>query len=640
MAHAQKDENRYRMLFENMTSGFALFDVISDEYGKVQNLFYIDQNTTHENQTGLQREQFSGKTIIDVFPMIDIDIVSNMGNAAINGNTYSKEFFSRDFGKFIRVSAYSPDKNKIAVIFDDITEMKHAEQNFRKFLHGIEQSPFSVVITDTWGNIEYVNPKFCSVTGYTKEEVTGQNQRILKSGETKIESYTEMWDTLASGNEWRGEFLNKKKNGELYWETVNISSVNNENGSVTHYIGIKEDITEKKRAAKQLKTAMDKAAKISSFKSDFLADISHELLNPMVAILGYSEILGREITDTSQKDMINSISGSGKRIMEILNLILDFSQIESKKYELNLKPLNLFKHAAESVRLFTPLATSKNIEMNVSASEGGIVSMLDEKLFRSIIDNLLNNAVKYTLRGRIDVLINRQKSKTGELSVLHVKDTGIGIAKEHIGTIFEEFRPAGEGLDRPYHGLGLRLTVTKKFVELLNGTIGVQSIPGKGSTFTVRFPALIDSEHNTEIPESQNLTDSEVEKTQSYTDVSAKKALVVDDDESTHYMIKGFLRGICTINSVFSGEEALMLAGMTQYDIVLLDISLGKGLNGYEVLKEIRKIKGYSDIPVIALTAYAMSGDEDKFLRAGFTHYISKPFDHHDLRTAIKNILA
>ncbi|MDQ1266573.1 MAG: hypothetical protein QG635_1725, partial [Bacteroidota bacterium] len=483
------------------------------------------------------------------------------------------------------------------------------------------------------------NPKFCELTGYSKEEVIGNNPRILKSDKTKREIYTDMWSKLTSGEEWNGEFINKKKNGELYFESANISPVKNENEVITHYIGVKEDITAKKNTEEQLKKAVDRAEEINRIKTVFLANMSHELRTPMVGILGFTELLGREITDAAHKDMIDSVRRSGKRLMETLNLILDLSRIESEKQDMNLKPLNLFKHAGESVKLFEPVAKVKNIELNISVSEGGIVSILDERLFHGIIDNLINNALKYTIKGRIDILISLQKSKTGIFSVLHVKDTGIGIEKDRIGIIFDEFRQASEGFDRLFEGSGLGLTVTKKYVEMMNGTISVQSVFGKGSTFIVRFPLYSDSEQNTENPESLNPLENDGEELQSFIGGAKYNALVVDDDKYTHDILKVYLRGICNVNSVYSGEEALMVAGNTRYDLILLDISLGKGLSGYDVLKKIREIKSCTDVPVAALTAYAVVGDEEKFLRAGFTYYISKPFDRRDLQKAIKKIL-
>ena len=246
-------------------------------------------------------------------------------------------------------------------MFADITEQKLAEEEIRKLSRGIEQSPASVVITDLNGDIEYVNSKFCQISGYNYDEIIGKNPRILQSGETRKEDYAELWNSILNGKDWKGEFHNKKKNGELYWESASISSILNEEGKITHFIGIKEDITEDKKMIAELIVAKERAEDINRLKSNFLANMSHELRTPLVGILGYSDFLRQDVKSPELKEMAETIFKSGQRLLETLNLILDLSQLETDKRDIEYQKIDLITITNEVIDLFKRSFPKKGI---------------------------------------------------------------------------------------------------------------------------------------------------------------------------------------------------------------------------------------------------------------------------------------
>ncbi|MCE1189323.1 MAG: PAS domain S-box protein [Ignavibacteria bacterium] len=372
----------------------------------------------------------------------------------------------------------------------NITEQKLHEQRLRFLSRAIEQSPVSVVLTDTAGNIEYVNPCFEEVSGYSSAEVLSKNPRILQSEHTPRELYSKLWETISQGHTWSGEFLNKRKNGELYWEASSISPIVDERGNITNYLGIKVDMTKQKKILEELIAAKETAEEMNKLKSNFLANMSHELRTPLIGILGYSEILLDEISSKECLQMINTIRSSGERLKNTLNMILDLSKVEANQIQLLLGELDISLVISNCVELFAGVAKQKGLYLTVNDLSNKSFALLDNRLFVDIMNNLLKNAVVYTAKGGITVTINKEKVENENWISIAVQDTGIGIDKSNHELIFEEFRQVSEGLSRSFEGSGLGLTLTKKYVDLLGGKIEVQSTLGLGSTFTVKFPVL------------------------------------------------------------------------------------------------------------------------------------------------------
>ena len=405
-------------------------------------------------------------------------------------------------------------------------------------------------------------------------------------------------------------------------------------GKKKYYLeGTIEDITEKNIAEKQLIASKEKAEEMNKLKGNFLATMSHELRTPLVGILGFAEIFKNELKDPEQTEMAESIYSSGRRLMETLNSLLDFSRLEAQKIEINKKPHNVSHLVADTVRSFINIAERNNLYLNLKIVDEEISASLDAHIFNKIVFNLLNNAIKYTEHGGINVEVDSIKEGQKRFALIKIKDSGIGIPEASQKIIFEEFRQASEGINRQYEGSGLGLTITKRYVKLLGGEIFLESKVGKGSTFVLRFPE-VKSKHSKAKVKKNKLTQSKPELSSNFPNV-----LLVDNDQVTIDIAKIILKNVCFIEAAINGPEALNKVNEKVFDAVLMDINLGAGLNGLDVTKEIRKNHAYSQTPIVALTAYALDGDREKFIQGGCTHYISKPFDKESLINLMNNIL-
>ncbi len=477
-------EKKYRELFDNAPIGYHELDA----NGRITRINHTELNMlgyTAEEVTG----QFAWKFVGD--EKESRQRVLNKMNGILLPIKSEERIYSRKdgttFPALVQENYLLDSENKIIGIrttLQDITLLKKAENELRKFSRVVAQSPASVVITSPDGNIEYVNDSFCKISGYNRKEVIGKNPSILKSDFHPNNFYEELWDIILSGKEWKGEILNKKKNGDLYWESQLISPLVNEDGDITNFISIKEDTTDKKKMLTELIDAKEMAEVMNKLKSSFLANMSHELRTPLIGILGYAEILEGELKDTELIELARTIKSSGKRLNTTLNNILDISKLESGNQQANLKELDLFKFLREYVKFFKTVAVEKGLSFNFESGEEILNVFIDEEMIITIIDNLLGNAIKYTESGGITLIARREE---GEV-VIEIKDTGIGVPEHLQKLIFEPFRQASEGYDRSFEGTGLGLTLVKKYTNLMGGTITLKSKIGEGSTFILKFP--------------------------------------------------------------------------------------------------------------------------------------------------------
>jgi CheY-like chemotaxis protein len=286
------------------------------------------------------------------------------------------------------------------------------------------------------------------------------------------------------------------------------------------------------------------------------------------------------------------------------------------------------------------LARKKNLQLKSIVVDEYIYSLLDENIFRQVINNLVSNAIKFTDRGEITVVVNKKQSGSKKSAVITVIDSGIGVPQESQQIIFEEFRQVSEGFDRVFEGSGLGLSITKRFVELMDGEISIESEVEKGSAFTVSFPLCreVENNQNTEI-----VITKETPTLQTHLGKNSKEqlpiVLLVEDDHSNAAVIQYFLADVCNLDIANSGEKALEMTSKTQYSAILMDIDLGRGISGIEATKRIRKMVGYKNIPIVAVTALAMKGQKELFISEGCSHYIAKPFESKTFVSLIREII-
>jgi len=488
----------------------------------------------------------------------------------------------------------------------------------------LEQSPVSVVITDPEGNIEYINPKFTEVSGYLFEEVSGQNPRILKSGKQSVEIYEQLWKTIISGKQWFGELHNKKKNGELYWESVSISPVLNSEGKINHYIAIKEDITEKKKMIEELIYAKEKAQESDRLKSAFMANMSHEIRTPLNGILGFASLLSEEELDSNQvNEYASIINRSGSRLLDLINNIIDISKIESGTIVINNENINLNQLLNDCIKQFSIQAQRNKINLLVSIpiSLQNIEILSDSLKLHQILTNLIGNALKFTTTGSIKTGIYQQDNEL----VFFVKDSGKGIPQEYIERIFERFYQIETSFSRGFEGAGLGLSLCKGLVEALGGKINVNSQLEKGSIFRFTIPFI---KAQKQLPTNN----APVKKT--YSKPTTTILITEDDETSMHLLQIALKQAGYNYLSAKNGIEAVeIVRNNPDIKAVLMDTKMPE-MDGLEATSEIRKFN--QKIIIIAQSGFAMHEFKDKAAKAGCNDYITKPINTHELLSILK----
>lgn len=420
-----------------------------------------------------------------------------------------------------------------------------------------------------------------------------------------------------------------------------IGKAHYENGKITKVYGSFQDITERKlmeidraNTQKELLVAKEKAETMSRLKSHFLANMSHELRTPLNGILGYSDILSEKLNDPELYNMAKGIYNSAKRLSETLNFILDLSVVESDKVELFSQNLEVVPVVESCIRQFEDSLQKKKLSLVTQFPHEDIYSSLDERLFKRIIYNLFDNAVKFTKQGGISVIIEKENINEAPWVVIKVKDTGIGIKEKHFELIFEDFRQVSEGISRQYEGTGLGLTMTKKTVELMGGTISVESTFGEGSTFIVKFPLTLTDKSSLKLVRKGNIS----AKTEA-SEYRLPVALYVEDDPINRDLMIAYLNKICIVETADSVEDAMNKAAGKKYDLVLVDINLGVSMNGMDIVKTLLSMPVYQNIPMVAVTSYSMGNERSEFLNGGCTHYLAKPFSKQELIELVEGIL-
>jgi len=431
------------------------------------------------------------------------------------------------------------------------------------------------------------------------------------------------------------EFRIITSGGETKYIASRSSVYADKDGNIERIFGTIQDITERKKFEQEIIEAKEKAEEMNRLKSNFLANMSHELRTPLVGITGFSELLSNEINDKDKKDMADTIHLASKRLTETLDLILDLSKIESDMIETKIEEFNIMDTFLEVVNSFKESANRKGLYLKTYFNTPKLVGLLDKRAFASILNNLINNGIKFTKSGGITVYLSLETNGTNNYLLLKVEDTGIGIAKENFKLIFDEFRQVSEGFDRNFQGSGLGLNITKRFIEKLNGTIKVESELEKGSTFIVKLPLKISNEKGHKF-NGTDLTTGE-ESLAEYGDF-IPNILVVDDDRNVYSLIATYLKSYVKLEYADNAIDALLLVKKEKFDLIFMDINLKKGIDGKSAAAEIRNIKGNEKIPIVAITAYAMIGDKEEFISAGCSHYLSKPFRKNEIIALVNSV--
>jgi len=637
----EKSELKFKSLFEFANDAIFIMD---------SNRF-IDCNKKTLEMFGCNKNEIIGKTPSEFSPEKQPDGILSTEKAAIKLKNAIAGIPQRFEWKHHRLSGELFDAevslNKIILghetflqaIVREITDRKKAEvalkESEERFSSLIDNMIEAAVIIDWDGEVIFANNSAAKLVGLkSPQQGVGKkvfsflhpdyNEKVSQAINRIKEDPTPIID----------EYKIQTADGEELWvESLGSKII----FSKKEYILVTlRDVTIRKNTENQLREAKEKAEEMSRIKSNFLANMSHELRTPLVGILGFAELLNERLNEKQNQDMADRILISANRLMDTLNLLLDLSRIEARKVEMNLQPYRIPELVESQILLFEAVAERKNLYLNTEIKDQNLLASVDEQIFRQIINNLVNNALKYTYSGGVKIIVDSVIEDNKSFVQISVKDTGIGIPEDSLGLIFQEFRQVSEGFNRHFEGTGLGLTITKNFIELMNGQISVTSNVGSGSTFRIIFPLVIDYQE-VETPKLIEVSSNSTDEKELILDFKPR-ILIVENDSASIDIIRLFLKDLCDVDFTDSGEKAYKLVNESNYDLILMDINLGKGMSGTETTKEIRKIDRYKDIPIVAITGFAMRGDREEFLKAGCTHYLSKPFSRSKITRLIKQI--
>ena len=503
--------------------------------------------------------------------------------------------------------------------------LKESETKFRILA---ESAPVGIFTTDKLGRTNYVNPRWCEISKLTHEEAL-DNGWLKATHPDDREKLALLWqqDSI-SGNASKAEYRFIHPDGSVEWVIGQAVPQKNEHDVITGYIGTITDITERKKMESDLIRSKEKAEESDRLKTAFLTNMSHEIRTPMNGILGFLELLNtKNLDDNSRQQYMQVVNLSGQRLLDTINDIIEISKIEAGENELKITTVAISEIFKYYIDFFLPQAKQKGLSLSIAGqfSDNKIVVETDKYKLESIISNLLKNALKFTSRGTIQL----GNYIENESLVFYVKDTGRGIPADKIDAIFKRFIQAETGLNRSYEGSGLGLTIAKAYIQLMGGKIWVESEVDKGSTFYFSIPYKLKSE-KIDLPVDKNEPDENI--------FSGKTILVAEDDDTSFQYLEVILKqkNILLLRAKNGKEAIKMVMQNEDISIVLMDLKMPE-MDGLEATKEIRKFN--KTIPIIAQTAFALSGDKEMSLQTGCNAYISKPIKSSELFSILYDYL-
>ena len=513
-------------------------------------------------------------------------------------------------------------------------DLKKSEEKYRTLIENMGEG---ITITDEDEKFVFVNQAAEMVFGVNKGELNGASLEkfMTKEGFNIVKNRTNDRRRGISNKFEEVIILKDGREKIIYVHSTPWF----ENNIFKGTYAIFSDITVQKNMINELIEAKEKAEEINRLKSSFLANMSHELRTPMVGILGFSEMLKDTVDVDEIKDMSDIIHRSALRLFNTLDQILNLSSLESNKFKSDYHLTDIISIVRESIDLYSKEASKKKIKLNLDSEIDSLVINTDQKMIYGSLTNLIQNAIYYTRAGSVDIKVREKMIDNNDYVIINIIDTGIGITKENIEIIFDEFRQASEGWGRSFEGTGLGLSLCRKYMNLIGGSVSVTSKPGVGSDFKLIIPknttCIIENsvltKNNTGIQINDYLETEDPENKQNI--------LYIENELDCIELVKMLLQKRYVVDSVSTGKEGIEMAAKREYSLILLDINLGKEMTGLEAMKEIRKIPYYKNIPFIAVTGFAMRGDEQEFINEGCNGYISKPFNKNILFEKISNAL-
>jgi len=643
-----KSEAKFKQVLESAPDGI----VVIDNNRKMQIV-----NVQTEKLFGYTREEMIGKEVEMLMPdrfrhaqpAHERKFIADQKSRlmGVGKELFGKRKDGTEFAIEISLVPLQSDDEKegvtVLATIRDITEIKRIAKEISDYKFTLDE--FAIVaITDQKGTIQYVNDNFCKISKYNREELIGQDHRIINSGYHPKDFIRGIWITIAKGKIWSGELKNKAKDGTIYWVDTTIVPFLDASGKPNKYVAVRTDITNQKRITEELieakmvaelatilaEDAKGVAESALQSKQQFLANMSHEIRTPMNAILGFTKVLLKSDLVPKQKEYLDAIKTSSDGLLVLINDILDLAKTDAGKMTFEQTPFKMEFSISTMFQVFDLKIQEKNLEL-IKEYDNKIPEILigDSVRLHQILLNLLSNALKFTEKGKITVavrLLNEDKEKaTIEFAIT---DTGTGILKDKLESIFENFQQATSSTSRIFGGTGLGLAICKQLVEKQGGTISVKSKVDEGSTFSF---TLSFQKTNGEL-KKENVEVALV------TEIKDIKILVVEDVKLNQLLMRTILEDFkFKYDIADNGKIAIEKMQTETYDIILMDLQMPE-MDGFEATEYVRKTMN-SKIPIIALTADVTTVDVEKCKDVGMNDYVSKPLDERILYSKIIELL-
>ncbi len=524
----------------------------------------------------------------------------------------------------------------------DIEEQKQAAEAMRMSREHLKlmvasAKDFAIISMDLTGSVISWNPGAERIFGYMAADVIGKPAAIIFTPEDRAALIPEQeFTTARQYGSASDERWHIRENGERFYASGIMAAMYDENETITGFTKIARDMTEQKHAEQLLIEARNSAEAANIAKSEFLANMSHEIRTPMNAIIGLSNILatGGDLSPR-QLQYVSTLQMSADTLLSLINDLLDIAKIEARSVALEQIPFSITQLVQEVISMMAVRTREKNLTFTMDAAcAQQRLFVGDPTRLRQIIANLCSNAVKFTESGGVYIVITCQPTDRANIESINiaVKDTGIGIAAEHLVSIFDKFIQADSSINRKYGGTGLGLAITKTLVEIMGGTIAVDSNLGHGSTFTV----------NLDLPVAENIVAAAVARDMPAPTADSRQqplVLLVEDYPANILVATSFLENFGYRHDVATnGIAAIEKVKGNDYYAVLMDVQM-HGINGFETTRLIREYeKQYAKVPltIIGMTAHALAGDRERCLDAGMDDYISKPFNPDELKRKLQ----
>lgn len=625
LINRKKNENQLEQTRENLQTFFDTIDDILLVIDADENIIYANPSTC--NILGYTQEEMLGKPVLNMHPEEDREKVHQVVWEILKGNKLNMTFpFLGKNGRLIPVETkikrgFWNGVPATYAISKDLSDLQISEKKFSTAFHA---NPTMMIISRMRDGVYLeVNNTFVETLGYSAEELIGSTDKELHlMVDTEVKD--QIIDRVSRGETIRKfEMQMRTKSGEIRTGLLSADSIYV--GDEPCVLTVNIDITERKKAEIELMIARQEAELANLAKSEFLSRMSHELRTPMNSILGFAQLLEMGELNNSQRKGVNHILHSGKHLLDLINEVLDISRIEAGRLSLSLEPVEVESILQEALDIIHPLAVNNRLTIHKTTHpEKPLYVHSDHQRLKQILLNLLNNAVKYNKQGgSITVQAVQIPPIDGKPANIRmsISDTGIGILPENLSKIFEAFERVGAE-NSEQEGTGLGLSVAKKLVTALSGTIGVESEPGVGSTFWVEFQQ---SESPTDRMNQSNIE----ELNEEHLNGMVGTLLYVEDNDSNIELVEEILAiqhaGIKLITTKW-GKEAYELASKYQPKLILLDLNL-PDIHGEEALRQLLQNDDTRHIPVVVISADAMPRQTERLLQAGAKKFLTKPID-------------